>query len=1506
MKKFASLLTVSALVAALFSIATPANAVAPSVHTVTPAAQTPGKSINVGATVPIPTMGESENVITHTWPADKLAYVEATAPAGWLIEYQTASGWSTSLPEDLSTLTGVRTTGTIDSRGVLNGQQELETTASSELIPTGSGTFVNASRGDGWGAFTSPKYLLNVYHHDDNYRLECHVKKTGEICGDLYTVEGLNTSNISGGVVINNKAYSFVVDAYNNGTVSVVCTNVEELPFSSCGLFPFEDLTGIGAQSSLFSQSSDGQKIWTAVNGNVLLCYDTLTQARCATESSLDVGTVPGSYSPGYTAYIGGKIFVTGNQIACFDAATESPCSGSWPVSPTTDGSWEQEQMQAAPIPHLTSGVVDGICLLKVGHECYSFDGTLIDTPPGLLSLLTTNSTKMSGGTGYWQTTAWHQNKVVWQSNPDGYNWNVGRATCYDWSIDAACVGFNTNTDIGSKRYSISLDDQNPTCVLANGDDGNIYAFDINSGEFGCKSFEGKVAFTSKAIAPSVSCNDQGNIHAFNSIILTAPEGLSVTDLRLTVQNASGEDVPDFIDLVPDVNGSIDLSALTIDAASNAFRFLVGSPGITEEQALALKGTLRYTADAPELCVTLRVKADCPDVWPAGESVYPQSDTTVSTQTSRKPSGGSAVTASQTSTVVVNDAPQIECASFNDLSGPEGQGLETSGDNGRQVVSMAWSPDGVLYAGGVFNDAGGDPNADYLARWNGTNWEAVGPTGNVDDGFNPAITDRVTALVFDKKGNLIVGGHFNNAAGLDLADKVAIYNPTTNTWQAPDITDTFNGNIRSMSLNPTTGKVVITGIFSSANGTSDNSGITEMDPNANYSVSPIAAGLFNNYIHTSAYGPDGTLYIGGWLSGPDGMSYMAKYDGTTWSKAFDFPNPSRDAVRAIAFNDNKMYVGGNFNGIEVYDFNSESWSWLGGAQSAVDGWVRSLLVASNGDLYIGGSFTNFNSARVIRYVDGAFIELRSHATGSVDFNYSSSYGDWRGVWDLAESPNGEIFLGGDFTDAGGNENADYITYFSAGAVSNASPSPTPSESESASPSPSPSQSSAAPSIETVFVKPGESGELSTGLGSSLPSPANSPETESIGKLGPGEGVEMTSEFGADNNSPDAAFFGYDKFGSGLYPNHPVPFTYDMLTEFAYEVMGNAACQDFTFTYRIYEDGTDPETITFATPYLATSAITVLGNADLCNSPSPSPSPSESESASPSPSPTEEPSESPSASPSTTPVPTSTKLPPRPEDKNLTGLVVKSETKIKEPTIDEPAPAVVEAAKKVVDLAPDVTSAYKVHANDADRGLVTIPTNTVIQADTSLFKKGDVVNAYLQSPGGIYFSLGENLPLDGPLVLQPMRFLKPGRYEIIVTQVAETLGFKRHYVKSTPVFGAKTTRIVVYVIPPKATVYFANHKYDLSAKAKADLKNMAVRLRGAGLVTIVGYTQTDLTSPASRAANKILSVNRAKTVAAYLRKQGLHVRMIIVGKGATNPVSVKQQYKNRRVTITYGF
>src|SRR4051812_5135975 len=33
---------------------------------------------------------------------------------------------------------------------------------------------------------------------------------------------------------------------------------------------------------------------------------------------------------------------------------------------------------------------------------------------------------------------------------------------------------------------------------------------------------------------------------------------------------------------------------------------------------------------------------------------------------------------------------------------------------------------GVLYVGGAFTDAGGDPNADYIASWSGGAWKALG------------------------------------------------------------------------------------------------------------------------------------------------------------------------------------------------------------------------------------------------------------------------------------------------------------------------------------------------------------------------------------------------------------------------------------------------------------------------------------------------------------------------------------------------------------------------------------------------------------------------------------------------------------------------------------------------------------------------------------------------------------------------------------------------------------
>ena len=92
---------------------------------------------------------------------------------------------------------------------------------------------------------------------------------------------------------------------------------------------------------------------------------------------------------------------------------------------------------------------------------------------------------------------------------------------------------------------------------------------------------------------------------------------------------------------------------------------------------------------------------------------------------------------------------------------------------------------GVLFAGGSFTSAGGNPKAAHLAKWNGSAWSAVGPTLNGD----------VHAIAY-KAGKVFVGGVFTNAGGDQNLDFVARWNgvkwgPVCNS-QGPLITANVN------------------------------------------------------------------------------------------------------------------------------------------------------------------------------------------------------------------------------------------------------------------------------------------------------------------------------------------------------------------------------------------------------------------------------------------------------------------------------------------------------------------------------------------------------------------------------------------------------------------------------------------------------------------------------------------------------------------------------------------
>src|SRR5438105_7719903 len=100
--------------------------------------------------------------------------------------------------------------------------------------------------------------------------------------------------------------------------------------------------------------------------------------------------------------------------------------------------------------------------------------------------------------------------------------------------------------------------------------------------------------------------------------------------------------------------------------------------------------------------------------------------------------------------------------------------LGTGSSNGMDlpVLAIALSPAGVLYAGGTFSQAGG-VNASRIAKWDGTNWSALG-SGLTSDGW-------IDAIAIASNGDVYAGGMFSSISGTN-AHNIARWDGTN--WSA--------------------------------------------------------------------------------------------------------------------------------------------------------------------------------------------------------------------------------------------------------------------------------------------------------------------------------------------------------------------------------------------------------------------------------------------------------------------------------------------------------------------------------------------------------------------------------------------------------------------------------------------------------------------------------------------------------------------------------------------------
>jgi len=209
----------------------------------------------------------------------------------------------------------------------------------------------------------------------------------------------------------------------------------------------------------------------------------------------------------------------------------------------------------------------------------------------------------------------------------------------------------------------------------------------------------------------------------------------------------------------------------------------------------------------------------------------------------------------------------------------------------------------------------------YIAKWNGTTWSALGSGANY----------IVYALAYDSTNRVLYAGGNFGIPSVTGTNYIAKWNGTI--WSA-------------------------------------------LGSGANNNVNALAYDSKNN-----------VLYAGGYftsMSSVAGTSYIAKWNGTTWSALVSGAN-TNGIVRTLAYDsiNNVLYAGGDFTSMSsvagtsyIAKWDGTTWSALGSGANS-DGYVYALAYGSTQKvLYAGGLFTSMSSvpanfiAKYTNFYDG--------------------------------------------------------------------------------------------------------------------------------------------------------------------------------------------------------------------------------------------------------------------------------------------------------------------------------------------------------------------------------------------------------------------------------------------------------------------------------------------------------------------------------------------------------
>ncbi|MBF9141708.1 T9SS type A sorting domain-containing protein [Hymenobacter properus] len=317
-----------------------------------------------------------------------------------------------------------------------------------------------------------------------------------------------------------------------------------------------------------------------------------------------------------------------------------------------------------------------------------------------------------------------------------------------------------------------------------------------------------------------------------------------------------------------------------------------------------------------------------------------------------------------------------------------------------------------LYVGGFFTQAGSRP-ANYIARWDGSNWNSLGT------GLSGGSTNTVVAIAVSGTDVYVAGGFVQ--AGSATVNRIARWDGSN--WSSLS-TGMGTGSPRALAV--LGGSLYVGGEFTEAGGVAVNN-VARWNGT---SWSGLGTGATNG-VNQVRYSPVGALaaignelYVGGTFSRARDIRAdgLARWNGSTWLSFATAGAPvngaygylySEPAVNAVAVIGSSVYVSGTFDHLggavaSIVRWDGASWSTLG---TGLNGSVSAMAVAGT-SLYVCGSFSQAGgvaASGVARWDGTSWSSLGTGIfTGTVQ----------GGAYALAVSGS-DVYVGGRFTQAGG-------------------------------------------------------------------------------------------------------------------------------------------------------------------------------------------------------------------------------------------------------------------------------------------------------------------------------------------------------------------------------------------------------------------------------------------------------------------------------------------------------